>query len=37
MVAKQIDSKYIGGRTRDWLKIKTEAGKREMRKRIETW
>ena len=34
MVAKRIDSKYVGGRTRDWLKIKTAAGKEEMRKRI---
>jgi bifunctional non-homologous end joining protein LigD len=23
MVAKRIDSKYVGGRTQDWLKIKT--------------
>ena len=37
MVAKRIDSKYVGGRSRDWLKIKTTAGKEEMRKRIETW
>jgi bifunctional non-homologous end joining protein LigD len=37
MVAKRIDSKYVGGRTRDWLKIKTAAGKEEMRMRIETW
>jgi bifunctional non-homologous end joining protein LigD len=27
MVAKRIDSKCVGGRTRDWLKIKTAAGK----------
>lgn len=37
MVAKRIDSKHVGGRTRDWLKIKTAAGKEEMRRRIETW
>jgi ATP-dependent DNA ligase len=37
MVAKRIDSQYTGGRTREWLKIKTTAGKEEMRKRIETW
>ncbi len=35
MVAKKIDSQYTGGRTRDWLKIKTAAGKEEMRKRID--
>ena len=37
MVAKKIDSLYTDGRTRDWLKIKTAAGKEEMRKRIEAW
>jgi bifunctional non-homologous end joining protein LigD len=37
MVAKKIDSQYTNGRTRDWLKIKTTAGKAEMRKRQETW
>jgi bifunctional non-homologous end joining protein LigD len=37
MVAKRIDSKYVGGSTRDWLKIKTAAGKQEMRKRIDAW
>ena len=37
MVAKKIHSQYTGGRTRDWLKIKTAAGKEEMRKRQETW
>jgi len=37
MVAKRIDSKYVGGRTREWLKIKTAAGKEEMRKRIDAW
>ena len=37
MVAKRIASQYTGGRTRDWLKIKTAAGKEEMRKCQETW
>lgn len=37
MVAKRIDSKYESGRTRDWLKVKTSAGKEEIRKRIENW
>jgi len=37
MVAKKVDSQYTGGRTLDWLKIKTAAGKEEMRKRQETW
>jgi bifunctional non-homologous end joining protein LigD len=37
MVAKRIDSLYVGGRTRAWLKIKTEAGREEMRKRSEAW
>jgi bifunctional non-homologous end joining protein LigD len=37
MVAKRLDSLYVGGRTRAWLKIKTSAGKEEMQKRLETW
>ena len=37
MVAKRLDSIYVGGRTRAWLKIKTSAGREEMRKRGETW
>lgn len=37
MVAKRIDSLYVGGRTKDWLKIKTSAGREEMRKRSEAW
>jgi ATP-dependent DNA ligase len=37
MVAKRLDSFYIGGRTRDWVKIKTSAGREEMRKRSEAW
>ena len=37
MVAKKIDGKYVGGRTRDWLKIKTTAGRQEMIRRSEAW
>jgi len=37
MVAKRADSLYVGGRTRAWLKIKTFAGREEMRKRSEAW
>jgi bifunctional non-homologous end joining protein LigD len=37
MVAKKADSLYTGGKTKDWLKIKTRAGKEVMKKRIETW
>lgn len=37
MVAKRSDSLYVGGRTRAWLKVKTKAGKEEMRVRSETW
>lgn len=37
MVAKRADSQYIPGRSKLWLKIKTESGKAEMKKRIETW
>ena len=37
IVAKKSDSLYIGGRTKNWLKIKTVVGKAEMKKRIETW
>jgi hypothetical protein len=33
MVAKRVDSRYLGGRTQAWLKIKTEAGKKEMQRR----
>lgn len=35
MVATRIDSKYTG-RTRDWLKIKTESGIDEMQKDLKT-
>lgn len=27
MVGKRLDSSYVGGRTRDWLKMKTRTGK----------
>ena len=37
MVAKRADSLYVGRRTRAWLKIKTPAGRDEMRKRLEEW
>jgi bifunctional non-homologous end joining protein LigD len=37
MIAKKAHSFYAGGRTRDWLKIKTRAGKELIQKRIETW
>jgi bifunctional non-homologous end joining protein LigD len=37
MVAKRIDSRYLGGRTQAWLKIKTEAGKKEMQRRSRDW
>lgn len=37
IVAKRGDSLYVGGRTKDWLKIKTRTGIEAMRKRSETW
>ncbi len=37
MVAKRLDSLYVSGRTRAWLKVKTKAGKAEMKTRSETW
>lgn len=37
MVAKKANSRYVGGRTKDWLKMKTRAGKEVIQKRIETW
>jgi bifunctional non-homologous end joining protein LigD len=37
VVAKRADSLYGGGRTKEWLKIKTRSGSETMRKRIETW
>jgi hypothetical protein len=37
MVAKRADSLYVSGRSKDWLKVKTRAGRKAMTKRIETW
>jgi bifunctional non-homologous end joining protein LigD len=37
MVAKKVDSVYVNGRSRDWLKIKTGIGKRDLRERGERW
>jgi bifunctional non-homologous end joining protein LigD len=37
IVGKKADSLYIGGRTKEWLKIKTRAGAEAMKTRIETW
>jgi bifunctional non-homologous end joining protein LigD len=37
MVGKRIDSLYISGRSSAWLKVKTRAGREQMKKRIETW
>ena len=37
MVAKKVNSVYASGRSRDWLKIKTGIGKRDMRERAERW
>ena len=37
IVAKRGDSFYVGGRTRDWLKINTTAGREDMRLRSEAW
>jgi bifunctional non-homologous end joining protein LigD len=37
MVAKRADSLYVPGRSKDWLKVKTRAGREQMNKRIETW
>ena len=37
MVMKRKDSVYAFSRCRDWLKVKTVAGKMTMQKRIETW
>jgi bifunctional non-homologous end joining protein LigD len=37
MVAKRADSLYVSGRSKDWLKIKTRAGREAMTKRIESW
>lgn len=37
MVAKKVNSFYVSGRSRDWLKIKTEAGSTAMKERLENW
>jgi ATP-dependent DNA ligase len=37
MVCKRKDSVYAYSRSKHWLKIKTPAGREEMRKRIENW
>jgi bifunctional non-homologous end joining protein LigD len=37
MVAKRVASLYVSGRSKDWLKVKTRAGREQMTKRIETW
>jgi ATP-dependent DNA ligase len=37
MVMKRKDSVYSGLPNRDWLKIKTAAGKLTMQKRIANW
>jgi bifunctional non-homologous end joining protein LigD len=37
MVAKRKDSVYAFTRSRSWLKVKTAAGRAEMKKRIESW
>lgn len=37
MVMKRKDSVYAFGRCRDWLKVRTSAGRTTMQKRIENW
>jgi bifunctional non-homologous end joining protein LigD len=37
MVMKRKDSVYASIPSRNWLKVKTTAGKLRMQKRIETW
>jgi bifunctional non-homologous end joining protein LigD len=37
MVAKRLDSIYLFGRSRSWVKIKTAVGRAEMQKRSDTW
>src|SRR5215213_5888893 len=37
MVAKRVDSRYGGGRTQLWLKIKTVAGETETERRSSAW
>lgn len=37
MVAKKVNSLYVSGRSRDWLKIKTDVGGAVMKERSEKW
>jgi ATP-dependent DNA ligase len=37
MIAKKVQSPYVGGRIKDWLKMKTRAEEELIQKRIETW
>jgi ATP-dependent DNA ligase len=37
MLMKRKDSAYSGLRSREWVKVKTNAGRMTMQKRIETW
>lgn len=37
IVGKKADSRYVGGRTKEWVKIKTHVGTEVMKKRVETW
>jgi bifunctional non-homologous end joining protein LigD len=37
IVAKKVNSFYVSGRSRDWLKIKTEAGSTATKERLENW
>jgi bifunctional non-homologous end joining protein LigD len=37
MVMKRKDSVYSGLKSRDWLKVRTSAGKTTIAKRLETW
>ena len=37
MVAKKVNSFYVSGRSREWLKMKTEAGSTATKERLETW
>jgi ATP-dependent DNA ligase len=37
IVGKNADSRYVGGHTTEWLKIKTRAGTEVMKKRVESW
>jgi bifunctional non-homologous end joining protein LigD len=37
MIAKKVKSVYVSGRSRNWLKIKTEVGRADMKDRSERW